>query len=798
MPPKKQKSNCGRFNVGQYMSALSQKRIEAVNSNKKILALNEESKKLQIEKDKLQKTLETLKPSNEQFIIKILQHRTTQTPVQTDSNNKNGSENVWSMSDTVARNRKSEPTNETLSKRSRERRRAETLTVSSLIHGVTDKSASGISPAINDMWDTITSTCSSAEVANLMKKAKVSIKNEVHNTLHNDWAEKCEESEQNILRSVNLYYSHDVMGKRKYISIRKETSNSKFDGKRIPNYSTYNSLMKYIKSVDIGRLYDVRDTFCGGIPEDEKGDGKFRRLTEFLPRLAQFYLKVNEERVEKLKEFELFPKINPDAFLFLVAFGGDGAPCKEGTATSFLCSFLNIGERLASSSENFLTFGANVKENGLVVQKYVQATLKELTEIESKTYTIEVNGSQRLVEFKLAELPNDMKMLAFLAGELSNAATYFSTFANVNQKDSNDISKFICENDMKQWQPFTYQKRISDASKVDKKRKEIEASKLQPATKRQKLTQYISSIKSRQEFEPLLGKAVEQAKPEPLHLKNNSVCEQFMKLLKLSLSQSKISPNLKAYSDLQETLLFVKFVEFLRQPMTLKYLSNKIKSWFTETKREKDFEFRFRGKESLKYCQNFPALIKLIADEVSNHDILKKLHEVFFISVELRATISLSARIENIDANDLACLKEHSFNVYKACALTQPRVSPSIWTMGVAVPFYANKTYQDYGFGLGCNTMEGREQKHQCISKYSENSTFQNRWDYIFMHEFMQLIHLRENGHDKKRYHKTKSRYIPIFGADQCHNCGLKKTDPECEFCDSDFLVDLKRKISGK
>ena len=185
--------------------------------------------------------------------------------------------------------------------------------------------------------------------------------------------------------------------------------------------------------MDIGRLYDVRDTFCREILEDEKGDGKFRRLTEFLSRLSQFYFIVNEKRVEKLKEFELFPKINPNAFVFLVAFCGDGAPCKESTATSFLCSFWNIGERLASSSENVLTFGENVKENGLVVHKYVQATLKKLIEIESKIYTIEVNGSQRLVEFKLAELPNDMKILAFLAGELSNAATYFSTFANVSQ-----------------------------------------------------------------------------------------------------------------------------------------------------------------------------------------------------------------------------------------------------------------------------------------------------------------------------------------------------------------------------
>ena len=30
------------------------------------------------------------------------------------------------------------------------------------------------------------------------------------------------------------------------------------------------------------------------------------------------------------------------------------------------------------------------------------------------------------------ELPNDMKKLCFLAGELSNAAKYFTTFADVN------------------------------------------------------------------------------------------------------------------------------------------------------------------------------------------------------------------------------------------------------------------------------------------------------------------------------------------------------------------------------
>ena len=47
------------------------------------------------------------------------------------------------------------------------------------------------------------------------------------------------------------------------------------------------------------------------------------------------------------------------------------------------------------------------------------------------------------VEFKITELPNDMKMLPFLAGELSNSASYFTTFANVNQSKANDYKNLF-------------------------------------------------------------------------------------------------------------------------------------------------------------------------------------------------------------------------------------------------------------------------------------------------------------------------------------------------------------------
>ena len=60
--------------------------------------------------------------------------------------------------------------------------------------------------------------------------------------------------------------------------------------------------------------------------------------------------------------------------------------------------------------------------------------LSDIKYLENNVFTVNVNGVSYNVEFKLEALPNDMKMLAFLAGELSNSAYYFSTFGNVNKQ----------------------------------------------------------------------------------------------------------------------------------------------------------------------------------------------------------------------------------------------------------------------------------------------------------------------------------------------------------------------------
>jgi hypothetical protein len=65
------------------------------------------------------------------------------------------------------------------------------------------------------------------------------------------------------------------------------------------------------------------------------------------------------------------------------------------------------------------------------VKRYLEKLRQEIETIEDKTYVLSHNNQSVNVKFFVAELPNDMKMLAFISGELSNSAKYFSSFSDV-------------------------------------------------------------------------------------------------------------------------------------------------------------------------------------------------------------------------------------------------------------------------------------------------------------------------------------------------------------------------------
>ena len=291
---------------------------------------------------------------------------------------------------------------------------------------------------------------------------------------------------------------------------------------------------------------------------------------------------------------------------------------------------------------------------------------------------------------------------------------------------------------------------------------------------------------SRQVEVQLVSNYIVHAKAEPLHLKNNVVKEMYMKLLHICATQSNLG-NVKNFNDIAEDVLLACFVSHIRKEMGCNYLSKKVVQWFNESNGKLDsaFSFRFRGKESYAFLKNFPELIKMIMQKITSHEVISRLHEIYFQFIQLRKVISFTVRIIDFNEDLLKEMEKSCALLFKACCLTQDRISPSLWTLCCATPYHAKLTLNEYGFGLGINTMEGREQKHQSISKYSNNTTFQNRWPMIFRHEFIQLVHLRECGFDVTNYKRRGRKYIPEFQDNSCSKCAEELINNNCSICDS-------------
>ena len=188
------------------------------------------------------------------------------------------------------------------------------------------------------------------------------------------------------------------------------------------------------------------------------------------------------------------------------------------------------------------------------------------------------------------------------------------------------------------------------------------------------------------------------------------------------------------------------------------------------------------------YLKHFPSLVRMVLanveDEASTIHLLRIHHQ----SILLRQIISYSVRITSFTSDLLHLLQNDCKLLFKACCKFDLNVSPRMWVLCNVLPVHANITFTEYGFGIGCNTMEGREQKHQRIAQYANNTTIQCRWPRIFRHEYIHLLHLRENGFDTCKYRKRKNQYIPPSPYGSCKKCCLTCNKSElstyCELCD--------------
>ena len=196
----------------------------------------------------------------------------------------------------------------------------------------------------------------------------------------------------------------------------------------------------------------VSVALCDDLDEKDKVSGCYHNLEDLLVRLEEFYLNSDLYRILMFSETNTF----------YVALGGDGAPFgKDNSACAWLVSILNIRQGVLSSNENFLLFGGNCSENCIPVRCFLQKLLVDLRKIESTTYQINKKDELIDVKFVISELPNDMKMLSFLGGELSNSPTYFSSFADVILESARDLTGTFGQQRSDTWKPWEYTHRFS-------------------------------------------------------------------------------------------------------------------------------------------------------------------------------------------------------------------------------------------------------------------------------------------------------------------------------------------------
>lgn len=133
-----------------------------------------------------------------------------------------------------------------------------------------------------------------------------------------------------------------------------------------------------------------------------------------------------------------------------------------------------------------------------------------------------------------------MKYLAFLGGELTISAFYFSPFADVCKSEINCLKGTFGLTPDKKCKPCKYSDRLKVADAVAKKKEQLVNSALRPSTKRDKITSLISQKKFQARIPPLVGKFKDKSKAELLQLKNNAWQYWNLSVLKYALSHSNL------------------------------------------------------------------------------------------------------------------------------------------------------------------------------------------------------------------------------------------------------------------
>lgn len=91
--------------------------------------------------------------------------------------------------------------------------------------------------------------------------------------------------------------------------------------------------------------------------------------------------------------------------------------------------------------------------------------------------------------------------------------------------------------------------------------------------KRGKVTAFIAACKSRQEFEPPVGRLIDRAHADPLHVKNNACQLIHQQMLGEAISKSALNDDISNFKAVPSSFAFYKFLHVLKHKCRLCLIS---------------------------------------------------------------------------------------------------------------------------------------------------------------------------------------------------------------------------------
>ncbi len=447
-----------------------------------------------------------------------------------------------------------------------------------------------------------------------------------------------------------------------------------------------------------------------------------------LPLLAESFLKqIQYSEIEWLTEQNVFH----------VSLGADGWPENRDPAVDFSVTLLEFGRRVHSPYNNFVIFVANAKENSEACYAFCRHILAKMKELQGRKFEIAFKeGEEDRVqefEFRPGLILGDQKWIADFCGEVSNSATYPSSFCNVSKQQLQDTDGGIGSGE--KWQEWSLDDRrraLSELKTVCDRY--VKMHRYEPS--REYLVKWLAELKSRQIAEPPLGEFCRLAEICILHvalLAWGDLASDFV----FGFLQRICGTHRGKFRDLPENHPFCIFIHALFDAGASRFAKHLRRQW---NEGAKTLDYRLRGQEVEVLCKHFLNISALFLHHCTDSESLISLC-TFHKLARLLCDITRDMSRISVTEDDLKTLSKNCrcYHTLKVRVKNGSFFHQNDFTIGYVIPYRAWKIFNQFGVGLGLASMQGREHKHQVLKRFLRNANPnpEIKWFHVLFYDYI-------------------------------------------------------------